>query len=95
MARPQRFALRLPVRYRSRSESSWHYGMTASLSASGAVIEGEPPASATPLVVAIDLPASEGCLVGRARIVGERSAALEDSSRFVITVRRFRIAHRR
>jgi len=41
------------------------------------------------------LPASEGCLVGRARIVGERSAALEDSSRFVITVRRFRIAHRR
>jgi len=96
MARPRRFALRLPVRYRGRSESAWHHGVTASISASGAVIEGDAPPSpsSSPIIVAIDLPAADGCLIGRAQVVSARSAALPDSSQFVITVRRFRIAHR-
>jgi hypothetical protein len=95
MLRPRRFALRLPVRYRGRSESSWHHGVTSSISASGAIIEGDAPASTSPLLVAIDLPSADGCLVGRAHVVGARSAAFARSSRFVITVRRFRLTHRR
>jgi hypothetical protein len=81
----------LPVRYRSAGERGWHYGVTASVSGLGAVIEGDVPESPeSPLVCAISLPASAGCLIGRARIV-RRDA---DSASFIIAVPRFRVERR-
>ena len=64
--------------------------MTASISASGAVIEGDAPATVAPLVCAISLPGSNGCLTGRARVVRRQA----QRRAFVITVRRFRIERR-
>jgi len=94
MARPRRFPLRLPVHYRQRREGRWHEGVTSSISATGAVIEGAAPEASSTLVVAIDLP-SGGCLTGRARIVGDRSSLSADAAHFVVAVRRFRLARRR
>jgi len=95
MARPRRFPLRLPVRYRQRREGRWHAGVTSSISATGAVIEGAAPEASSALVVAIDLPSGGGRLIGRARIVGDRSSLSADVAHFVVAVRRFRLARRR
>jgi len=78
------------VRYRSVGERQWHQGLTASISASGAVIEGDAPASRSSLVCAISLPACDGCLTGRARVVRRQ----RHGDTFVIAVRRFRIERR-
>jgi hypothetical protein len=95
MSRPPRFPLRLPVQYRERCAAFWRRGVTVSISASGAVIEGDPPDASSALIVAIDLPGGGGCLIGRARIMGDRSTAQADPAHFVVAVGRFRLAHRR
>ena len=68
--RSRRYSLRLPVKYRTTRERGWHDGMTVTLSASGALIDGDvlPPPDQH-IVVVIALPSAGGCLSGRGRIV--------------------------
>jgi len=87
--------LRLPVRYRARGERRWHHGTTASISVSGAVIVGEAPSAPAQLVVAISLPASDGCLTARATLIRRTSSRRRlRSAAFVVAVRRFRVEKR-
>jgi hypothetical protein len=68
--RPRRYALHLPVKYRTIGERQWHEGTTLSLSTSGAVIEGHVmPARDGNIAVVISLPSAGGCLSGRGHIV--------------------------
>ena len=93
--RSRRLPLRLPVRYRARGERRWHHGTTASVSTSGAVIVGDGPrAPNAPLVVAISLPASDGCLTACARIVRHKLLGRFRRFSLVVAVRRFRIERR-
>ena len=84
------------MRYRGRGERRWHHGTTDSVSASGAVIVGEAPGAPNArLDVAISLPASEGCLTARARIVRRKLLGRFRRLVFlVVAVRRFRIERR-
>ena len=70
--------------------------MTASVSTSGAVIVGAAPEPSTPpLVVAISLPASDGCLTARARIVRRKLLGrFRRVVSLVVAVRSFRIERR-
>lgn len=91
--RPARYPMCLPVLYKADDESRWHEGITVSLSASGALIEGEMPAShVESIVVVIPLLSSDGCLTGRGRVV--RTPDL-DAVRgpFAIAVPHYRLQH--
>jgi hypothetical protein len=93
--RPRRFALHLPVKYRADGERRWHDGLTVNLSAGGAVIVGDAPASgADGIVVMIPLPAASGCLIGRGRIVRTASTpARPERCSFAIAVPHYRLEH--
>jgi hypothetical protein len=94
--RQRRYALRLPVKYRTTGERQWHEGTTISLSASGVVIEGNVlPARDQHIVVVIALPSAGGCLNGRGRIV--RASALHVRAghcSFAIAVPHYRLERR-
>jgi hypothetical protein len=81
----------LPVIYKADHEHGWHEGVTVSLSASGALIDGEAPAShVETIVVVIPLLSSDGCLVGRGRVV--RTPDLDEThGPFAIAVPRYRL----
>ena len=83
------------MKYRTDGEHRWHDGLTVNLSAGGAVIIGDAPASATGgIVVMIPLPDAGGCLIGRGRIV--RTApipARRDRCSFAIAVPHYRLEH--
>jgi hypothetical protein len=87
MASTQRFPARLPVAYRTIGDTGWHRGHTSSISASGAFIECDAPPASSEIIVTIDLPYSEGCLIGRARVV--RNGAGPHAG-CMVAVRRFR-----
>ena len=38
--RPERFDLPVPVKFRERGQTEWHFGVVKNISASGALIEG-------------------------------------------------------
>jgi hypothetical protein len=91
--RAHRFDLCVPVWFKAGNETEWRAGITQNVSASGALIRADSPVVPTePVVVAIALPAVNGCLVGRGHIVRtveplERPAL----AAFAIAVRRYRI----
>jgi hypothetical protein len=83
------------VKYRTDGERRWHDGLTVNLSAAGAVIVGDTPASvAGGILVMIPLPEAAGCLIGRGRIVRSASIpARPDRCSFAIAVPHYRLEH--
>jgi hypothetical protein len=83
----------VPVWYKAANETEWHAGITENISATGALIRADGPVVPTqPVVVAIALPAVQGCLVGRGRIVRTvETPAPTALSTFAIAVKRYRI----
>jgi hypothetical protein len=94
--REQRYALHLPVRYRTTGEFDWHEGTTLSMSTSGAVIEGDVlPARDQSIVVMIALPSAGGCLSGEGHIVAAPAPPARDGHCcFTIAVPHYHLEHR-
>jgi hypothetical protein len=92
--RSRRYALRLPVKYRTSGEREWHEGTTISLSASGAVIDGDMPPRAQHVMIVISLPSAGGCLSGHGRIVSAPAPATRAGQcSFAIAVPHYRLEH--
>jgi hypothetical protein len=94
--RPQRFDLQLPVWYRTTGDSTWHVGVTGSISTTGALIHPqESSIPSEPVIIAISLPVADGCLVGRGRVV-RRFESTDPASppAFAVSVDSYRIEHR-
>jgi len=94
--RPQRFSLCLPVWYRAASETEWHTGLTRSVSSTGALIRAdESNVPAKRVIVAIELPSAEGCLVGRGRVVRTiESPSAGAPASFAVAVSHYRLGRR-
>jgi PilZ domain len=94
--RAERFAIQVPVRYRTTGETQWHDGITVNVSASGAEIVGELPesagASGASVLVVILLPPAAGCLTGRGRVVRTTTPCVSAAApHFAITVPRYEL----
>jgi len=94
--RSQRYALHLPVKYRTTGEREWHEGTTLSLSTSVAVIEGRVmPAGDEDIAVVISLPSDGGCLSGQGQVVRSLVPdARPGHCTFAITVPHYHLEHR-
>jgi len=93
--RAERYELEAPVKYRAGHEQ-WCEGTTLNVSPSGVLISGAlPVACAEPVVVMIELPASDGCLTACGRItrVVETDSSKAHST-FAIAVTRFSLERR-
>ena len=83
------------MKYRTTGERGWHDGTTVTLSASGALIDGDVlPSTDQHVEVVISLPSAGGCLSGRGRIVSAPAPPTPSShGGFAISVPHYRLEH--
>jgi hypothetical protein len=98
-ARRPRFALKLPVWYRTGTQGQWRCSVTKNISCSGAAIHTTDALSpGTPVTVRISLRAGQSEIGGYLTAVGEVVRTMEPSASarpgFAMAVKKYRIDRR-
>jgi len=100
LQRAARFAIQIPMRYRSAGEMIWHEGYTENISRSGVLFRtSQPVARFTPIEMMLALPSEVGggqdaTVICRGRVVRtEPAGPLDPRPAIAATIAGYRLAH--